>query len=438
MVADVTEQEAAEVALTHQLRQQAGVAQLSQSALLGLPLAALFDQTTQLVAESLGVEYGKILELLPSDQSLLLVAGVGWQSGWVGQAIVSGDRHSQAGYTLLSQQPVIVQDLRTETRFQSSPLLTQHGVVSGISLLIAGKGDRPFGVLGAYSRQRHSFTPDDVNFLQAIANLLAAAIERKRTEQALYQLNLTLEQRVQERTQALNEAMHEMEAFSYSVAHDLRAPLRAIQGFAQVLEEDYQGALDDLGRDYVRRMATSAENLDVLIQDLLAYSRLGRTEIHLQRVNVTNLIQKVLADLAPLLQANQASVEIAPNLPSVCAQRSVLRQVLSNLMGNALKFVPPSGRPCIRVWADTSTVATAPPPAQRVRLWVEDNGIGIAPRHQKRIFKPFERLHGVETYPGTGIGLAIVKRGVERMGGQVGVESAVSQGSRFWIELAKA
>ncbi|MGF1514646.1 MAG: GAF domain-containing protein [Elainellaceae cyanobacterium] len=456
MAADVTAQKRAEAALASRLGQQAIVAQLSQAALSGSSLDVLFDQATQMLATSLGVDYCKVLELLPDGQSLLLRSGVGWQIGLVGQATVSSDRGSQAGYTLLSPGPVVVADLRTESRFSGPPLLTTHHVISGMSTII-GEQERPFGVLGVHSRHCREFTQDDANFLQAVANSLAAAIARNQSEQTLQKLNLTLEQRVQKRTQQLEAANSDLEAFSYSVAHDLRAPLRSIQGFARVLEEDCGPALDDLGRDYIHRMATSAETLDTLIQDLLTYSRLGRSEIHLQPVNVGLIVKKVLATLEPALGARQAKIEVAPNLstpnlstpnlstsnlPMVYVQRSVIEQVLTNLIRNALKFVAPGTLPQIKIWAEASVDGPEPSKdaetsVRYVRIWVEDNGIGIAPQHQARIFEPFERLHGAEVYAGTGIGLSIVKRGIQRMGGQVGVESALGQGSRFWIELKR-
>lgn len=262
--------------------------------------------------------------------------------------------------------------------------------------------------------------------------------ERQKAEQAMQQLNLTLEQRVQERTQALEEANHELEAFSYSVAHDLRAPLRAIQGFAQVLEEDYSDILDDLGKEYIHRMAVSAEHLDVLIADLLAYSQLGRSEVHLQRVSLAVVLEGILSSLEPILSDKQAKITIAPDLPVVYAQRSVLKQVFSNLIDNALKFVAMDVQPQVQIWAEPKPLGDRNDKSQpqQVRIWVTDNGIGIANKHQERIFNAFERLHGVEAYPGTGIGLAIVKRGVERLGGRIGVVSAPNQGSQFWLDLA--
>lgn len=444
MAADVTQQRQIEAALSDRLKQQAVLAQLSQTALSGMSLSAFFDRVVHLVTGSLKVTHCKILECLPASGDLLVRAGVGWQTALMGQAVVSGDRSSHAGYTLLAEEPIVFADLPTENRFQGSSMLIDHDIVSGISTTIPGQGGPPFGVLGAYSTHPQTFTQDDINFLQAVANLLATAIDRKQSEQVLQDLNLTLEQRVHERTQDLENANRDLEAFSYSVAHDLRAPLRAIQGFAQVLEEDCSACLDQLGIEYLHRMAASAEHLDALIQDLLTYSQLGRSEIHLQRINVHTVVKEILNSLDPALR-NSASIELATDLPSVQAHRGILGQVFSNLIVNALKFVAPDVLPQIRIWAETQLSANgdrgsqkAPSPKPPIRIWVEDNGIGIAPQYHQRIFSPFERLHGADTYVGTGIGLSIVERGVARMGGRVGVESDIDQGSRFWIELNPA
>ncbi|MEJ2007622.1 MAG: PAS domain S-box protein [Acidobacteriota bacterium] len=172
-------------------RQQAAVADLGHRALRGIDLPELFDKVVALVARTLNVEYSKVQELLPDCKALILRAGVGWKEGLVGHLTVEASSESQAGYTLVSEHPVIVRDLREEKRFIPSPLLVDHGVVSGLSVLIPGK-DRPFGVLGAHTRRARSFTNDDVNFLESAANVLAAAIERKRVEKDLQRFNRAL------------------------------------------------------------------------------------------------------------------------------------------------------------------------------------------------------------------------------------------------------
>ncbi len=236
-----------------------------------------------------------------------------------------------------------------------------------------------------------------------------------------------MEQRVIERTQQLQFANEELEAFAYSVSHDLRAPLRAMQGFAEALLEDYGENIDELGQEYAQRIVTSAQRLENLIQDLLSYSRLSRTELSLKVIDLTLVMSEAISLIQPELDQKQAEVTIQSPLLEVIGHRPTLVQAITNLLTNAIKFVEVDLPRQVQVYAERR--------GDSVRLWVRDHGIGIAPEHQQRIFRVFERLHGQETYPGTGIGLAIVRKGVERMGGRVGVESQLGKGSRFWIEL---
>jgi PAS domain S-box-containing protein len=263
----------------------------------------------------------------------------------------------------------------------------------------------------------------------------------KRAEASLRALNATLERRVNERTHELRAANEELEAFAYSVSHDLRAPLRAMEGFATALEEDYAADLDPTAHDYTARIVAAASRMDQLIADLLTYSRISREHMRLSPVALDDVVRRVLAGMAEERQARHAEIEVVTPLRKVMAQRVVLEQVLANLVGNALTFVASGIAPhvCIRAERTTRPAGdSGGPPEEWVRLWVEDNGIGIAPEYQQRIFRVFERLHGNEQYPGTGIGLAIVRRGMERMGGDAGVESTLGAGSRFWIDLRAA
>ena len=163
------------------------------------------------------------------------------------------------------------------------------------------------------------------------------------------------------------------------------------------------------------------------MQDLLAYSRLSNADLHPQPVSLSAIVAEAQAQLKEDLQERKAQLTVEEPLPQVVGHPAILVQVVANLLANAAKFVAPRVLPQVRVWAEKR--------GQRTRLWVEDNGIGIKSEHQGRIFRVFERLHGIETYQGTGIGLAIVRKGIERMGGFVGVESEPGRGSRFWIEL---
>ena len=258
-----------------------------------------------------------------------------------------------------------------------------------------------------------------------------AELAVRASKEQLRRINSELEQRVAQRTSELRETNAELESFAYSVSHDLRAPLRAMEGFAIALAEDYGERLDDEGRDFVACIVDSARRLDTLINDLLSYSRLGRAHLSIQRVALGQVVEEVLDQLRTEIENRNASIQVEDCLPTVQAHQSTLVQVITNLVTNALKFVATNETPRIRIWAEQRD-------CDIIRLWVEDNGIGIDPSYHDRIFRIFERLHGVETFPGTGVGLAIVSRGCERLGGRCGVDSTVCQGSRFWIELPRA
>jgi signal transduction histidine kinase len=274
---------------------------------------------------------------------------------------------------------------------------------------------------GDYSRDVASHRADEIGQLATAFTTMAHRVRDAQTR---------LEDQVRERTVELEERNDELEAFGYSISHDLRAPLRAMQGFSQALLEDCGDRLDAMGREYAERIVAGAKRMDELIRDLLAYSRVSRAELKLVRVPLTPVAHSALAELSGALRARNASVHVDEPLPTVMGHPATLSQVLTNLLGNGLKFVPPERTPELRVHAERHN--------GQVRLWVEDNGIGIAPEHQARIFRVFERLHSNDDYPGTGIGLAIVRKAVERMGGQVGVESSLGHGSRFWVELQTA
>ncbi len=290
--------------------------------------------------------------------------------------------------------------------------------------------DRLIGTLSFGVRERDSLEHEELAMLETVCNQVAVAIDRKRTEEALQELNQVLEKRVEQRTAQLQEITDQMEAFTYSISHDLRAPLRAIRGFSQALVDDYGATLDATARDYLARMGDGAERLDRLIQDLLQYSRLSRSTITSEPINLTDALRRVVENLEPEIRAAHAEIRLHEPLPPIVGHTATLDQVVTNLIANALKFVAPQTRPRVEISAEAKENV--------VRLWIADNGIGIDPSHHRRIFGVFERLHNVDTYPGTGIGLAIVAKGVARMGGTVGLESTPGQGSRFWIELPRA
>jgi PAS domain S-box-containing protein len=266
-----------------------------------------------------------------------------------------------------------------------------------------------------------------VNGEKVVQGIVRNISERKRAEEEFKKYRKHLEAFVAQRTDQLEAANKELESFAYSVSHDLRAPLRAMEGFASALLEDYAEKLDETGRDYAHRVVSAAQHMDILIQDLLAYSRLSRSALKPNAVSLDSVLGEVMHQLSSDIQKMDAQIRVERPLPEVMGDHATLVQVLSNLLSNAIKFVEPDVKPKVNIWAETLS--------SRVRLWVEDAGIGIAPEYHDRIFRIFERLQGMDAYPGTGVGLAIVKKGLERMGGKAGVDSAPGRGSKFWVEL---
>jgi signal transduction histidine kinase len=271
--------------------------------------------------------------------------------------------------------------------------------------------------------------------------------DRKRQEEKL-------EKMVAERTAALRETVGELEAFSYSIAHDMRAPLRGMRSFADLLTAEHASQLDPKALDYLRRIGTSAHRMDALIQDVLNYSKIIKAEVIIEPQDLDRLTREIVESY-PQWQSSKAEIKIRGILPRVLGNQAFLTQCISNLLSNAVKFVAPGVVPRVCIWVEevpTPSIShagrndgaislehpTRRPPVSLVRLFFEDNGIGIAPDKHARIFRMFERIHPAAEYEGTGIGLTIACRAAERMGGSIGFESKLGHGSRFWIQLKKS
>ena len=264
----------------------------------------------------------------------------------------------------------------------------------------------------------------------AILEVSKDITELRRVELDLFYTRTDLDQRALdlertiERTAKLYEMIGELEAFSYSVAHDLRAPLRAIHGYAEVLREECREHISVKSRRILELIMGAAHRMDGLIQDVLALSRLTRADLKLEPVNLQQLLRGIL-DSCAAFQAPLAEIHTQPPFPAMMGNPIALTQCVSNLLSNAVKFVAPGVVPRVDIWAGQKEGF--------VRLWFADNGIGIAAQHQPKIFGIFQRVSNA--YEGTGLGLAIVSRATLRMGGKVGVESELGKGSRFWLEL---
>lgn len=235
-----------------------------------------------------------------------------------------------------------------------------------------------------------------------------------------------LEDMVKQRTAELQKSNETLEAFAYSLSHDLRAPLRAIANYAEFAREDCPAEVAALARGYLDKIAGLARRADRFVENVLAVSRVSKQPLEIKPVALAKVVRDIIHDV-PELEEPLADIQVEGELATVQGEETLLTQVVTNLLSNAVKFVARGTKPQVRV----RTEILGP----QIRLWVEDNGIGIERQAQDRIFDLFGHSQAVANYEGTGIGLTIVRKAVERMGGKVGVESTPGQGSRFWVDL---
>jgi PAS domain S-box-containing protein len=485
LMVDITLAKQAEVELQARLRQQVAIAQLSQQALLRTPVSTLMDECLALICQILGVEYCQVWEWLPDDNTLKLRAGVGWRDGLVGQALIDASANTQAGYTLQSGQPVVVENLRGETRFQGSPLLHEHGIRSGLSVIMGsmsltrqpeGEEDignavlgsqqeqqnsststqeepptfapaflpqapllpclkrqypselncatlspQPWGVLAAHTTRQRVFSQSDVDFLQSVANVLAGAMQSQQTDAALYEATAQLAQT----TAALEKRSKELDEFAYITSHDLKAPLRAIANLSQWIEEDIAHQLDAENLHQLQLLRGRVYRLESLIEGLLQYSRAGRLKSDPQDVDVALLLKQVIDTLNPPAQFR---ITIAPGMPTLLTQRLPLEQVFTHLIDNAIKHHP---------LADGTVKIDVEEQSDAYEFRVVDDGLGIAPQFHERVFAIFQTLQAKDTRENTGLGLAIAKRIVEGKGGTIRLESQEGQGATFYFTWPK-
>ncbi|HWD19999.1 MAG TPA: GAF domain-containing sensor histidine kinase [Verrucomicrobiae bacterium] len=370
---------------------------------------------------------------------------------------------SALGRRLLgSRRPEALEDLQQSTAEESilHSFLGFHACAI-IPLIV---GDEFLGALCLATRIRARLQEGELDLLSTIGQYLAVALGKEATNLKLRsaQSKLShhaqgLERIVDERTVRLREIISELETFSHTVAHDLRAPIRALTGYCQVLIEDFSASLPAEARDIIDRLHGACQRLDVLTQDLLEFSKISRQEIQLAPVDLDSVLSEALF----LSLAEPSSITVRRPLFSVVAHRTLLQQCLSNLIDNAVKFVAKGARPQVAIWTEyvwtetdpaaaprqppfsparqtSRSVDDSPAPSRKVRIMVEDKGIGIPPEAHGKIFGIFERGASSAAFPGSGIGLAIVARAMQRMGGACGVESEVGVGSRFWLELPSA
>jgi len=415
---DVTERKRAEQELAGRLRQQAIVAELGQYALATPHLQVIMEKAVYLLADSLDVEYTKVLELLPDGRALRLRAGVDGKEGVVGSATVGADTNSQAGYTLLSAGPVIVEDLRREARFTGPPLLRDHGVVSGMSVIIGG-GEQPWGVLGAHTSRRRDFTKDDIQFLQAVANIIAHGIQRERAEEERERL------RQLEAELAHINRVSMMGELAASLAHEIKQPIAAAVTNAQACLRFLERNEPNIAKahDAAAGMAGSATRAAEIIDRVR--SLFGRNAPQREAVDLNEIIQDIVVLLKNEARRHSVSVnvELAENLPTVMGDHVQLQQVLMNLMLNGIE--------AMRDAPGELRIASRQDGESQVLISVSDTGAGLPAENLDRIFKAF-----FTTKPqGTGMGLAISRSIIESHGGRLWAESNSGRGAIFRFTL---
>ncbi len=430
---DRTEHRRATDALGQKMRDQAALHSASQIFLDIIDETTTLENACRLVVEHFGLMMAWAGLVTKGDYTVRPAWAYGFEEDYLKDIRITWDDSPSGrgpiGEAIRTRKAVAMNHIENDPTF--APWLEAamaRGYRSAASLPLC-YGDDVLGVLAVYGESPEFFTQDRVVALQSFANLAAVALAKARLYAEVQRSADKLERKVEERTQQLQETNKELESFSYSISHDLRAPLWAMQGFAKSLLEEESDKLSAEGKEDAERIVAAAQRMERMIEDILAYSRMSKAEIELCPERLETVVGEALERLEGDLKSRNVRVTVHKPLPQVLAHRPTLVNIVGNLIANSAKFVAADTQPDIHIEAGERQ--------GWVRLWVRDNGIGIAAKDHERIFRLFERLHSDEKYPGTGLGLAIVRRGVLRMGGRVGVESEPGKGSRFWVELRK-
>ena len=400
----------------------------------GLPL---FEQVCRVLVEQGRLRMAWVGEI-DDDGWIVPVARAGAVHGYFDSIRISvldvPEGRGPTGIAARERRHVFTTDIATDERmapWRDAALQREYRSSAAFPLVIE---DRCVAVLTAYASELGFFDEEEVKLFDGLAADLSFALEamqrderRRAAEDELRRLSEDLEQRVQERTQELRAANAELEAFSYSVSHDLRAPLRAIDGFSQMVLSRYADKLDADGRHALERVRAGSDRMGVLIDSMLELSRLGRRPLELRDVDLSALAAEVVEELRAAEPERNVEVLIEPNASTV-GDKELLRIALQNLLGNAFKFTSP--KPHARVQFGRTEHA------DHTAIFVRDNGVGFDMNHADKLFRPFERLRSESEFSGTGIGLATVQRVIARHGGRVWAQGAIGDGATFYFTLA--
>jgi signal transduction histidine kinase len=320
-----------------------------------------------------------------------------------------------SGWTMLNKTAAAIEDIYKDDRIPHDayrPTFVKSLAMVPIRTLA------PIGAIGNYWATHHIPTAEEMTLLQSLADITAVTIEN-------VNVYAELEQRVADRTAQMEAANKELEAFSYSVSHDLRAPLRSILGYSDILREDNFDQLNESGKQILNTVQQNARKMNTLIEDLLQFSKLGKKPLEKTQVNNQKLVKNVIEEMDPVLTA-KASISVSEMYP-IEADMSLLRQVWINLIGNAIKYSSKKEHPVIEIGSYKS--------GNEITFVVKDNGAGFDTRYADKLFGAFQRLHKYAEFPGTGVGLALVQRIINRHGGKVWAEGKVNEGAAFYFTL---
>jgi signal transduction histidine kinase len=415
--------------LRHRNIQLLTAAEVSKATSTILASDKLINQTVNLIREHFGFYYVGLFLVVDDDETSNEYAVLRAGTGEAGQEMLAANHRlevggpSMIGWCTAHGEARIALDVGEEKVRFDNPVLPKTRSEMALPLILR---DQVIGALTVQSTQEAAFSEEDIAILQSVAEQLAIALENAKLYERLQGYTDELEQRVAERTAELTAVNKELEAFAYSVSHDLRAPLRSIDGFSRALLEDYPDKLDATGRDYLRRVRAASQRMGDLIDDLLKLSRVTRGEIHYEKVNLSELAQEIIEDLRRQAPDRSVTFSVEPHLMDE-GDRRLLEAAMRNLLSNAWKFT--RKKACARIEFGY-TIAEG----ERA-YFVRDNGAGFDMAYADKLFSAFQRLHRHTEFPGTGIGLATVQRIIHRHGGRVWAEGEVGAGATFYFTL---